>query len=130
MFSNCFWILFVLYLHSSAPVFALVFFTVFLAPSVLRISLGRTAKAALFVAAGVLLVYGLALTVRSDIPTPFALKSLVPNIGWAGVFTIAVVFDFVAAFLAFFVLRRMAVPTGGERPSVADLPVTAPAPAD
>ncbi len=104
----------------------LVFFTMFLGPNVLRINLSRAAKTILFVVAGLILVYGLALTVRSDVPTPFTAKLPVPNIGWAGVFGIAVVFDITAAVLAFFVLRRMKVPTGGERPSVARM-ATAPA---
>ncbi len=33
------------------------------------------------------------------------------TIGWQGVFTIAIVFDIIAALLAFFVLRRLKVPT-------------------
>ena len=33
-----------------------------------------------------------------------------PKIGWAGVFSIAIVFDLSAAALAFFVLRKMKVP--------------------
>jgi hypothetical protein len=37
-----------------------------------------------------------------------------PKIGWAGVFSIAIVFDLTAAFLAFFVLRRMKVPSISE----------------
>jgi OFA family oxalate/formate antiporter-like MFS transporter len=96
----------------------LVFFTLFLGPTVLRVNLTRAVKTAIFVVAGVLVLYGLALTVK-DIPTPFAAKFTVPNIGWAGVFAIAVIFDWTGAILAFFVLRRMAVPTGGTRPSVA-----------
>jgi OFA family oxalate/formate antiporter-like MFS transporter len=90
----------------------LVFFTMFLGPTVLRINLGQAAKVVLFVIAGIFLVYGLTLT-----------------IGWAGVFGIAVVFDWTAAILAFFVLRRMAVPAGGERPSVATAPLAERAPA-
>jgi len=97
----------------------LLFFTMFLGPKVMRISLGPAAKVVLFVVAGIFLVYGLALTVVDTIPTPFALKFAVPNIGWGGVFAVAVVFDIIGAIMAFFVLRRMAVPAGGERPSVA-----------
>jgi hypothetical protein len=112
----------------------LVFFTMFLGPTVLRINLGRAAKVVLFVIAAIFLVYGLALTI-TEVPTQigegfkFVAKFSVPNIGWAGVFGIAVVFDWTAAILAFFVLRRMAVPQGGERPSVAAAPLAQRAPA-
>jgi hypothetical protein len=106
----------------------LVFFTMFLGPTVLRINLGQAAKVVLFVIAGIFLVYGLTLTI-TEVPTPFGAKFAVPNIGWAGVFGIAVVFDWTAAILAFFVLRRMAVPAGGERPSVATAPLAERAPA-
>jgi OFA family oxalate/formate antiporter-like MFS transporter len=98
----------------------LAFFTLFLGPTVLRVHLSRAVKTLLFVVAGVLVLYGLALTVK-DVPTPFAAKFTVPNIGWAGVFAIAVIFDWTGAILAFFVLRRMAVPTGGTRPTVASV---------
>jgi MFS transporter, OFA family, oxalate/formate antiporter len=108
----------------------LVFFTMFFGPTVLRISLSGTARTALFVVAGLFLLYGIALTVVSTIPTPFAAKFTVPNTGWGGVFTVAVVFDWIAALLAFFVLRRMAIPAGGERPSVAQPAMAAAAPAD
>jgi hypothetical protein len=50
------------------------------------------------------------LTVLPGIWTPFAAKFTLPKIGWAGVFSIAIVFDLAAATLAFFVLRRMKVP--------------------
>ncbi len=42
-------------------------------------------------------------------------------------FAIAVVFDWTGAILAFFVLRRMAVPAGGERPTTTAAMQTAPA---
>ena len=97
----------------------LVFFTMFLGPTVMRIRLERAATTVLFAVAGVFLLVGLVLTV-TDIPWLPTVKLGVPNIGWAGVFAIAVIFDWIAAILAFFVLRRMPVPAGGERPSVAD----------
>lgn len=103
----------------------LIFFTMFFAPSVLRMALGSGARTVLFVVAGVFLVLGLVLTV-TDISWLPAVKLTVPNIGWAGVFAIAVVFDWTGAILAFFVLRRMTIPAGGERPSVATLPQPAP----
>ena len=100
----------------------LVFFTMFLGPTVMRIRLERAARTVLFIVAGLFLLMGLVLTV-TDISWLPALKLGVPNIGWAGVFAIAVIFDWIAAILAFFVLRRMPVPAGGERPSVADAAV-------
>jgi len=100
----------------------LVFFTMFLGPTVMRIRLERAARTVLFIVAGLFLLMGLVLTV-TDISWLPALKLGVPNIGWTGVFAIAVIFDWIAAILAFFVLRRMPVPTGGERPSVADAAV-------
>jgi OFA family oxalate/formate antiporter-like MFS transporter len=100
----------------------LVFFTMFLGPTVMRIRLERAARTVLFIVAGLFLLMGLVLTV-TDISWLPALKLGVPNIGWTGVFAIAVIFDWIAAILAFFVLRRMPVPAGGERPSVADAAV-------
>jgi MFS family permease len=108
----------------------LIFFTMFLGPTVLRIALTTAARGVLFTIAGVFLVLGLYLTV-TDIGWLPKLSVTVPNVGWAGVFAVAVVFDWTAAILAFFVLRRMAVPAGGERPSVETIPArTVPAPAD
>ncbi|RPH69040.1 MAG: hypothetical protein EHM78_16730 [Myxococcaceae bacterium] len=43
--------------------------------------------------------------------TPFAAKFTLPKIGWVSVFTIAIVFDSVPAVLAWFVLRRMKMPS-------------------
>ena len=87
-----------------------VLFSVFLAPTVLRIHLGRNAKAALLAVAGVLITYGIILTVVPTVWTPFAAKFTMPNTGWRGVFRVAIVFDAIAAVLAFFVLRRMKAP--------------------
>jgi len=88
----------------------LVIFSMFIAPTVLRIQLGRAAKSVLLGVAGIAIVYGLLLTVLRDIWTPFAAKFAVPNIGWKGVFSIAIAFDFLGAILAFFVLRKMKAP--------------------
>ena len=107
----------------------LIFFTMFLGPTVLHLTLARTARIVLFAVAGVFLVIGLVLTV-TDIAWLPSMKLGVPNIGWGGVFAIAVVFDFIAAILAFFVLRKMAVPAGGERPSVGRVPSAVATPAD
>ncbi|MDE3111459.1 MAG: oxalate/formate MFS antiporter [Chloroflexota bacterium] len=108
----------------------LIFFTMFLAPTALRLALSPTVRNALFVVAGVFLLYGLALTVVPTMWAPFALKPVAPNVGWGGVFAVAVVFDWCAAIFAFFILRRMAIPAAGTRPSVGREPAVAPAPAD
>jgi MFS transporter, OFA family, oxalate/formate antiporter len=88
----------------------LVIFSMFIAPTVLRIRLGRIAKSVLLGVAGLAIVYGLILTVLRDTWTPFAAKFAVPNIGWKGVFSIAIAFDFLGAIFAFFVLRKMKAP--------------------
>jgi hypothetical protein len=93
-----------------------VFFTLFVGPTLLRINLSSGARSLLFLLSGVLIVYGLALTVVPDVWTPFAAKFNVPNIGWFGVFAIAAIFDVCAALIAFLILRRMRVPQGGEEP--------------
>jgi len=97
----------------------MVLFSVFLAPTVMRLQLSRMAKTALLIAAGVIVAYGIALTVVPTIPTPFAAKFNMPKIGWAGVFKVAIVFDSIAAVLAFFVLRRLKAPGPREVPVVA-----------
>jgi MFS transporter, OFA family, oxalate/formate antiporter len=88
----------------------LIMFAVFLAPTVLRLQLGRNAKITLLAVAGVLVAYGIILTVVPSVWTPFAAKFTMPNLGWKGVFRFAIVFDAIAAVLAFFVLRRMKAP--------------------
>ena len=87
----------------------LVVFVLFLAPTVLKMNLGP-AKAVLLVVAGALVAYGLVLTVVPTVWTPFAAKFGVPNVGWSGVFKVAIAFDVIAAVLAFFVLRTMRAP--------------------
>jgi len=94
----------------------MVLFTLFLAPTALGLELGRTAKSILLTVAGVLIAYGIALTVVPKVWTPFASKFTMPKIGWVGVFGVAIAFDLIAAVLAFFVLRRMKVPTAREVP--------------
>jgi OFA family oxalate/formate antiporter-like MFS transporter len=97
----------------------LVMFAVFLAPTVLRVQLGRNARAILLAVAGVLIAYGIILTVVPTVWTPFAAKFAMPNMGWKGVFRFAIVFDVCAALLAFFVLRRMKAPVHDELTGVA-----------
>jgi MFS family permease len=87
----------------------LVVFTLFLAPTVLKMELGP-AKAILLLVASALVAYGLVLTVIPTVWTPFAAKFTVPQVGWSGVFKVAIAFDVIAAVLAFFVLRKMKAP--------------------
>jgi OFA family oxalate/formate antiporter-like MFS transporter len=98
----------------------LVFFTLFLAPTLLRLNLSSSGRSVLYLLGGALILYGLVLTVVPDVWTPFAAKANVPNIGWGGVFAIAAIFDVCAALIAFLVLRRMRVPQGGEEPASAE----------
>ncbi|HVS74231.1 MAG TPA: oxalate/formate MFS antiporter [Candidatus Acidoferrales bacterium] len=94
----------------------LVIFALFLAPTVFRLQLGRIAKSILLIVAGVLITYGIILTVVPSVWTPFAAKFMMHKAGWGGVFKVAIVFDLIAAFLAFFVLRRMKPPVPAARP--------------
>jgi MFS transporter, OFA family, oxalate/formate antiporter len=103
----------------------LVLFAVFLAPTALRMQLGRNAKAIVLAVAGVLIVYGIILTVLPTVWTPFHAKFTMPNTGWKGVFRVAIVFDACAAVLAFFVLRRMKAPVRQELGNVPLQPATA-----
>jgi hypothetical protein len=98
---------------------AMVLFSVFLAPTVLHLQLSRVAKTTLLSIAGLLVAYGILLTVVPNIWTPFAAKFTLPKIGWAGVFMVAIVCDSLAAVLAFFVLRNMKAPASHEVASVA-----------
>ena len=97
---------------------ALVMFTLFLAPTVLRLDLTRRARAILLAVAGVIVTYGIVLTVAPKAWSPLSARFAVPKIGWAGVFSIAIAFDLVAAVLAFFVLRRMKLPSAREVPAI------------
>jgi OFA family oxalate/formate antiporter-like MFS transporter len=106
-----------------------VLFTLFLAPTALRLELGRTTKSILLTVAGALILYGIALTVVPKVWTPFAGKFTMPKIGWVGVFGVAIAFDLIAAVLAFFVLRRMKVPVAREVPVAPTPPVFARHPA-
>src|SRR5580704_4943774 len=97
----------------------MVLFSVFVLPTVLRMELGRTARIAMLSVAGILITYGIILTVVPTAWTPFAAKFTLPKTGWAGVFRVAIVFDVTAAVLAFFVLRRMKAPTRSDEASQA-----------
>jgi MFS transporter, OFA family, oxalate/formate antiporter len=90
---------------------ALAVFAHFVGPVVLRLRISRKLHNALLYIGLCLVTYGIFLTVVPTAWTPFAAKFTLPKIGWAGVFTIAIVFDTVAAVLAWFVLRRMKLPS-------------------
>ena len=92
----------------------LIMFAVFLAPAALGLQLGKNTKAILMTVAGVLITYGILLTVVPAVWTPFHAKFTLPKTGWAGVFRVAIVFDLTAAVLAFFVLRKMKAPVHQE----------------
>lgn len=90
---------------------AIAFFVVFMAPTVLKLELSKAVKGSLMGIAFAIVGFALLLTVLHTLPTgPFKAHWTVPKIGWAGVFGISVVFDFVAAALALFVLKRMKAP--------------------
>lgn len=89
---------------------ALMLFSLFLAPTVLRIDLGAGTKRTLLAIAGALVTYGIILTVIPTVATPFAAKFTLPKVGWQGVYGVAIAFDVIAAVLAFFALRTMKVP--------------------
>jgi MFS family permease len=88
----------------------LAMFTHFLAPTVLKLRMSRATRNVLFSIGLALVLYGVLLAVLPKLWAPFSLKITMPKIGWSGVFSMAIVFDFLAATGAFFVLRRMKVP--------------------
>lgn len=108
----------------------LVLFALFLAPTALQLELGRPAKKILLTLAGALITGGIILTVSPKVLTAFTVKFTMPKVGWIGVFTVAIVFDVIAAVLAFFVLRRMKVPVVREAAALAGQPATAAAHGD
>jgi OFA family oxalate/formate antiporter-like MFS transporter len=92
----------------------LAVFAHFVAPTVLRMRLSKRMHDTLFMIGLFIVAYGIFLTVVPSAWTPFAAKFTLPKMGWAGVFSVAIVFDLTAAALAFFVLRRMKVPAAPE----------------
>jgi OFA family oxalate/formate antiporter-like MFS transporter len=89
----------------------IVMFTLFLAPTVFRIKLGGMVKSVLLAVAAALVTYGIVVVLLPDkVKTPFSASFVMPQVGWKGVFSVAIVFDLLAATLAFFVLRRMKAP--------------------
>jgi hypothetical protein len=89
---------------------AFLMFALFLAPVVFRLELALMTKGALLLIAAVLVTYGIIVTVLPNIWTPFHARFTMPQIGWKGVFSIAIAFDLIAALLAFFVLKRLKAP--------------------
>jgi hypothetical protein len=104
---------------------ALALFAHFIGPTVLRLHLTRRLHDTLFYIGLAIVAYGIFLTVVPTAWTPFSAKFALPRIGWAGVFSIAIIFDFAAAAIAFFGLRRMSVPA--ILPSAEPLPAPKPA---
>jgi MFS transporter, OFA family, oxalate/formate antiporter len=90
---------------------ALAIFAHFVGPVVLRLHITKKMHDTLFTIGGCIVAYGIFLTVVPGLWTPFPARFTLPKIGWAGVFTIAIVFDLTAATLSYFVLRRMKVPS-------------------
>jgi OFA family oxalate/formate antiporter-like MFS transporter len=88
----------------------LALFTHFLAPRVFHLHFSRKTRDILFAIGISFVFYGVLLTVVPKLWTPFAAKFALPKIGWAGVFSMAIAFDIIAAGLSLFVLRRMKVP--------------------
>ena len=89
----------------------LAVFAHFVGPVVLNLRISRKLHNTLLYIGLFLVTYGICLTVVPAAWTPFSAKFTLPKIGWAGVFTVAIVFDTVAAALAYFVLRRMKMPS-------------------
>jgi OFA family oxalate/formate antiporter-like MFS transporter len=99
---------------------AIVVFTVFLAPTVFRVKLAGAIRTVLLSIAAALIAYGIIVVLLPDrVKTPFAASFVMPQIGWKGVFSVAIAFDLIAALLAFFVLRKMKAPvkSGEQAPS-------------
>ena len=106
---------------------ALALFAHFIGPTVLRLHLTRRLHDMLFYIGLAIVAYGIFLTVVPTAWTPFSAKFALPRIGWAGVFSIAIIFDFAAAAIAFFGLRRMRMPAmlPSTKPAAAPEPASA-----
>jgi MFS transporter, OFA family, oxalate/formate antiporter len=88
----------------------IMLFVLFLAPSLFHLKLSVAVNNTLIAMAAAIVVYALLLTVIPGIRTPFSARFAVPKIGWTGVFGISIIFDLIAAVLAFFVLKRLKAP--------------------
>jgi MFS family permease len=96
----------------------IMLFVVFLGPTLFHLKFSRSVRTTLMGVAGAIVVYALLLTVLPGVWTPFKAKLAVPKIGWNGVFGISIVFDLIAAALAFFVLKRLKAPAVTEEAQV------------
>ena len=103
----------------------LAVFAHFIGPVVLRLRISRKLHDTLFYIGLAVVTYGIFLTVVPKAWTPFAARFTLPKVGWVGVFTIAIVFDAAAAILAWFVLRRMRMPSQVPQLSYAPRPEVA-----
>ena len=108
---------------------ALAVFAHFIGPTLLKLHISRKLHDTLFYIGLTIVVYGIFITVVPTAWTPFSAKMTMPKVGWAGVYTIAIVFDLAAAVLSYFVLRKMKVPSVqaspaamGASPAVATAP--------
>ncbi len=105
-------------------------FALYLGPEVLHFELGTTLKRILLAVSACLGTYAILLSVFRDLWTPFSAKFTLPNTGWAGVFDVAIVFNVIAALLAFFVLRPLKVPALPQATPAPPHPTAAPAHGD
>ena len=90
------------------------FFTLYLAPTLLKVDLGGAVKNALLGVAGLMVVGGILLELLPTLLSSFALNITMPKVGWFGVYAVAIVFDVLGAVFAFFLLKRMKVPVRAE----------------
>ena len=105
----------------------IMMFIVFLAPAVFKMHLGAALKNTLIGIGAALILYGIVVQLFPTTAwTPFHATFTLPKIGWAGVFGISIVFDVVAAGLAFFVLKRMKAPVLSEVSERVVQPVASP----
>jgi hypothetical protein len=91
--------------------------------------LGRV-KSALLAIAFLLVGGGIALELLPKLLSSFVINITMPNVGWFGVYAVAIAFDVIAATLAFFVLKRMKVPVKQTSAATMGQPAAAPAHGD
>jgi OFA family oxalate/formate antiporter-like MFS transporter len=97
----------------------LALFTHFVAPTALGLHVSRRTRNIVFSIGAAFVLYGIVLTVVPRVWTPFAARFTLPKVGWTGVFSLAIVFDLVAAALSILVLRRLKVPLPRTEPDAA-----------
>jgi OFA family oxalate/formate antiporter-like MFS transporter len=94
---------------------AVGFFALFLGPAVLRIALAPMVKRVMLILAALMVAGGILLELLPKLLASFSIVLTMPNKGWYGVYSVAILFDVLGALLAFFVLKRMRVPALPER---------------